>query len=131
MLRKPLLMYFTDNEGDRFKGLHLLFPCLCLWSLFEVKETSIQRKAPQGDGSDEHHILCAPGGIFGTEETKLREEDTLEMWSRQLCCLLLPNSVDDLVTFSGAEKSLQSQPLGLIDDNPAKKSYFHLKLESW
>ena len=106
------------------------FPSRCLWSLFEVKETSTQRKAPQGNRSDEDEVLCAPVGIFGTEETEQREEGTLETWSRGLCCLLLLNSVNDPVIFSEAEKSLQSQPSGFTD-NSAKKSCFCLELDSW
>lgn len=69
-------------KGTGLKDPIYSFLSLCLWSLFEVKEASIQRKAPQGAGSDEHQVLCAPGGIFGMGETKLREEDELEMWSR-------------------------------------------------
>lgn len=71
-------------KGTVLKDPICSFFSLCLWSLsvFEVKEASIQRKAPQGAGSDEHQVLCAPGGIFGMGETKLREEDALEMWSR-------------------------------------------------
>lgn len=70
-------------------------PSLGLWSLFEVKETSSQRKAPRRDRSDEDQVLCALVGIIGTDKTKQREEDTLEMWSKGLCYLLLLNSVKD------------------------------------
>lgn len=80
-----------------------------------MKETSSQRRAPQRDRSNEDQVLRAPVGIIGTDKTKQREKDTLEMWSRGLCCLLLLNSVNDPVTFSGAEKSLHSQPLGFAD----------------
>lgn len=86
-----------------------------------MEEISFQRKAPQGDRSSKDQVLCALVGIFGTKGTKQREEDALEMWSRGLCCLLLLNSVSDPVTFSGAEKSLQSQPSSFTDYNLAKK----------
>lgn len=53
--------------------------------------------------SNEDQVLCVPVGIFGNEETKQREDHTLEMWSRGFSCHLLLNSVNDLVTFSEAE----------------------------
>lgn len=75
-------------------------PSLCLWSLFEVKETSSQRKS-----SPERQVKWGPGPACSSRvhwNWQDKAEARRYTWNvvQRVCCVLLLHSVNGPVTFS-------------------------------